>query len=340
MFATKNAFLKPCFLPQMVSVAGKKTQLMSQTDGIFRMGKLKRKYLTKAPIITFNEDRTVKVEGIKDKTYPLAVSWKMPEYIFRGNPGEDASGDMAIYPEPDLSRPRKGFAGLKAYEEAPEEVKRLLSLEMGRRRDLKAVVREDFRMMVAEHKHDFRSNVVKITYLTLAIRNVQKYLALLAKDGWRDSAAKHRLKRMVDQRRAQLGHLRKEDYPKFEWLLEKLDLVYKPRPFVYQRIIRKRETDKLVNLLCDETRTFKMQQLKDALEEDQPEFLKKKIQTLTQIMEDEKKNGLKQTVTNTDLEKAKERLKEVEENLAKREKRVINYHIFEEQIEQDEHTVR
>lgn len=41
---------------------------------------------------------------------------------------------------------------------------------------------------------------------------------------------KVRLQHLIDSRKKQLKHLRKWDYPRFEWLLEKLDLEYRPLP--------------------------------------------------------------------------------------------------------------
>merc|ERR1719369_263054 len=301
------------------------------------MGTLKRKYLKRAPIVTTKESGEVIVEGVSNKQYPQVAPWKTPEYMFRGNPGEDGSGDLEIYPEPDLKRPMLEFVGHKAYENASPEVKRVLSLEMGRRSDIKKIVNEEYRMMVADHKHDHTSNVVSIALLTLKIRNLQKDLGLLTKRGWRCPGKKHMLVQFINRRRAQLGYLRKQDYPKFEWLLEKLNIVYKPRPFTYERIIRRRHTERLVNLLCDETRTFKLQSLKDALEEDQPIFLRKKKETLEKIMKEEKEFGLPETVTQKEIDEVRVKLEEVENKLAQRKKRVINYHVFKEAKKEEEH---
>ena len=54
---------------------------------------------------------------------------------------------------------------------------------------------------------------------------------------------------IVNMRRAQLGYLRTQDYRHFEWLLEKLNIVYKPRPMIYERVIRRRHTERWVNFL-------------------------------------------------------------------------------------------
>lgn len=194
-------------------------------------------------------------------------------------------------------------------------------------------------MMVAEHKYDNNSAAVRITQLTLCIRSLQKSLALLARRGYVSRGEKSILKSLVNKRRAELGYLRTVDYPKFEWLLEKLNLVYKPRPFVYERIIPRRQTERLVNLLCDETRAFKMQSLKDSLEETQPVFLNEKLKRYQAIMEEEKKMGLKETVTEKDIEEIEQKIKTVSERLAQRQKRVIKYHIFEEKVVEEEYKI-
>jgi len=335
--AIKQAFLKPS-LPKLIpQVACMSRVLVSHSDGIFRPGRLRTKYMKKAPIISYKENGEVVVEGVSSKQYPQVAPWTQPDYMFRGNPGEDGSGDMEIYPEPDLKRPMLQFHGLKAYDNATPEVKRVLSLEFGRRCDVKKVVTEEYRLMVGEHKHDHYSNVVNIAKLTLKIRDLQKRLGLMAQKGYRNPHHRKLLVRYVDMRRAQLGYLRTQDYPHFEWLLEKLNIVYKPRPFKFERIVRRRHTERLVNLLCDETRTFKMQSLKDALEEDQPNFLKKKMETLNKIMEEEKKYDLPETVTQKDIDEVHKKLEAVENNLAQRKKRVISYHIFKEKEKEDEH---
>ena len=94
-----------------------------------------------------------------------------------------------------------------------------------------------------------------------------------------------------------------------------------------------------MNLLCDETRTFKLQSLKDSLEEDQPTFLRRKIETFSKIMEEEKKFNLKETVTQKDIDEIRVKLENVENKLAQRKKRVIRYHVFKEEVKEEEHKV-
>ena len=304
------------------------------------MGKLKHKYLQKNPIITNKEDGSVSIEGVSEKQYPLPVPWTNPEYIFVGNPGENASGDMDIHPRDlDLNRPLLQCTGLKAFEEAPAEVKRIFSLEMGRNRDARQVLLEDARELVAEHKYDMDSNVVRIAQLTVQIRDLQRNLAELRTRGWRNGQGLRKLAKIVNHRKNRLAVLRELDYPKFEWLLEKLDLVYKPLPLVETRVIRRKHTEMLTNLLCDETRTFKLQSFKEELEADQPNFLRRKAEILSKIMKEEQELGLKETVTQEDIEACLAKAEESEKISNAQDKPTRTYYVFEEEIVEAEHKV-
>merc|ERR1712014_457792 len=143
------------------------------------------------------------------------------------------------------------------------------------------------------------------------------------------SSGLHKLKRKVDGRRAALALLRSQDYRKFEWLLEKLDLVYKPRPFVYRRTLRRKHTEILTNLLCDETRNFKLQSLKDELESKQPEYLRRKANILSKISAEEQELKLPVTVSKIEIEECS---KEAEQSTK-------DFFIFEEKQKEIEHKV-
>ena len=86
--ALRQAFLKPKlpnFLPQICMGSN----LIAHTDGIFRQGRLKQKYMKKAPIIQTKENGEIQIEGVSNKQYPQVAPWTQPDYMFRGNPGED-----------------------------------------------------------------------------------------------------------------------------------------------------------------------------------------------------------------------------------------------------------
>ena len=62
--------------------------------------------------------------------------------------------------------------------------------------------------------------------MTAGIRNIQQVM----EDFPRNKTAKVNLKELIDRRKKFLKYLRRWDYKRFEWLLEKLNLVYKPPP--------------------------------------------------------------------------------------------------------------
>ena len=65
-----------------------------------------------------------------------------------------------------------------------------------------------------------------VACLTIKLRNQQRHV----KDCKRDVISRVMCKENIEKRNALLKHLRKMDYKRFEWLLEKLDLVYHPIP--------------------------------------------------------------------------------------------------------------
>ena len=66
--ALRQAFLKP-FTAQVTQVANARIYA-SHSDGLFRMGKLKKRYMQKAPIVVTKDDGSVQVEGVSNKQYP------------------------------------------------------------------------------------------------------------------------------------------------------------------------------------------------------------------------------------------------------------------------------
>lgn len=68
--------------------------------------------------------------------------------------------------------------------------------------------------------------VFTVARMTAEIRNMQQIMEQSPKD----KRLKVKLKELIELRKKWLKFLRKWDYRRFEWLLEKLDLVYKPPP--------------------------------------------------------------------------------------------------------------
>ena len=76
---------------------------------------------------------------------------------------------------------------------------------------------------------------------------------------------KHFLHR-VTSRRKNIGRLREQDYKKYEWLLKKLNLLYKPMPHdtpegvlgEKENVARKASIEKLTDIWCSELRSHRL----------------------------------------------------------------------------------
>lgn len=77
-----------------------------------------------------------------------------------------------------------------------------------------------------------------------------------------DKRLKVKLKQLIEKRKKHLKYLRKWDYKKFEWILEQLNIVYKPPPTESRWVTRKESLVKLTNKYCDNIRQEKLDELR------------------------------------------------------------------------------
>lgn len=73
---------------------------------------------------------------------------------------------------------------------------------------------------------------VSVAAMTSQIQDFQKYM----QDHPRNKHAKIYLKELIDKRKKYLRLLRNWDYRRFEWILERLNLVYKPLPRYWTKL--------------------------------------------------------------------------------------------------------
>ena len=175
--------------------------------------------------------------------------------------------------------------------------------------------------------------------LSLPYFNVQYFLFYRLPTKKRNQPKKHALKIAIDHRRSMLAFLRERDYKRFEWLLEQLNIVYKPLPAMdnWEIVTRRKHQDRLTDLWCDEMKAYRLDEYKQELEQKQPEFLRRKAKVLIEIMEEEKKLGGDISVTEEEVQQAIKMADEIENNLAKsKEKR--EYFIYEPSQETDKVT--
>jgi len=265
-------------------------------------------------------------EGVSDKTHPIHVKWSRPVSMETCN--SEISGDVGGLDslglsKLDLKKPLHQLESSKALEAASPEVKRILSLEFARRRDVLAKLSSDLVKSIQRHPQDFTSIEVKIALLTVKIRNLQHNL--IQQWPYKNQPLKHHLTHMVSLRRKNIGILRSKDYRKYEWLLEKLNLLYKPMPWdtpdgvvgEKENVARKASIERLTDLWCEELEKHRMTAYRNKLEDQQPEFLRKKAEKLKEVMEIEEKYGFEPTVTEDEVSECLRRAEEIEISWAK-----------------------
>lgn len=242
----------------------------------------------------------------------LKIQWARPEKICCTKPQK--SGDL----EPLNKLPTKeylyDFKGSKELEDASDVVKKLFTLEFAPRNEVMRSYKEEMIDRVKRHALDKDSIEVKIAQWTASIRNMQEAMVLYP----RDQVLKVHLKELIEKRKKRLKFLRMWDYKKFEWLIEKLNIVYKPWPLEDHRVTRKGSMRKLTKIYCDNVRNEKLEAYKKQLQEEQPAFLQEKIRTLEYIRDEQKKLNIPVTVEQKEIDNAKKLLKELEEKRALR----------------------
>lgn len=112
---------------------------------------------------------------------------------------------------------------------------------------------------------------------------------------------KVQLKELIDKRKKFLTKLRRWDYKRFEWILEKLDLEYKAYPSYYHWITRRESLTKLTNIHCEDIRDERLAAYRKELESQQMDFLQKKLQNLEFIRKEQIECAVPVTVSAEDI---------------------------------------
>ncbi|KAF2358234.1 Ribosomal protein S15 [Trinorchestia longiramus] len=235
----------------------------------------------------------VQTRGLRDDLKARGIEWKEPKKLELFRP--EKSGDLEPFRAPDLSRPTELMTyALSEYDSAPPDVQKLLSLEYASLHKFLKVAKLDMLRQTQRHQYDTGSLAAKITQLTVSIRYHQNEIAYLM--AAKDPEMRHRMHMRVDRRKKYLRRLRHTDYKQFEWLLEKLNLLYKPRVMQGGPVYRYDSLRKLVNMRCNNLRKAKLAAYKAKLDSQKEEYQQEKKATLQWIKETEEKLGIPVTV--------------------------------------------
>ena len=149
----------------------------------------------------------------------------------------------------------------------------------------------------------------------------------------RNKARQHDLVILINHRRKMLSNLRQRDYQKFEWLLETLNIVYKPRPMEnWELIERRKHQDRLTDLWCDELKTHRLHQYKHELQKKQSDFLRRKAKLMKEVSEEETKLGESPSVSKAEIDELLKRADSIEELVKQEDVSKKEYFVFEEVV--------
>lgn len=243
----------------------------------------------------------------------LKIKWVRPEKL--PFTSRERSGDLAPVQKIDQSQLALEYRNSKELETASDIVRRLFTLEFSPAWKTKQVYIKEMTEKVRRHDLDKGSAEAKIARMTGSIRALQE----IVQNYPHNKKLKVKLKELIEKRQKHLRFLRQWDYKRFEWVLENLDIIYKPHPPVYVKVTRKDSLRKLTDEYCDELRAERLNEYKLKLEEEQPAFLEEKIRSLEFIRQEQRECGVEITIKQEEIDETKQKLEEIKEKLRNKE---------------------
>uniref|UniRef100_A0A1A9WI43 Small ribosomal subunit protein uS15m n=1 Tax=Glossina brevipalpis TaxID=37001 RepID=A0A1A9WI43_9MUSC len=237
----------------------------------------------------------------------LKIKWVRPEKILSIDPRK--SGDCSKLPPLNSKELIKEFRNSKELETADPMVRSLFELKNNSRSYTSAHYRDAFIKEVQRHPLDYGSMEAKLARMTATIRRFQEHMTQFP----RDKKIKVQLKELIEKRKKYLKYLRRWDYRRFEWILEKLDLIYKPPPPFFHWITRKESLVKLTDIHCEKLRQAKLDAYRKELEEEQIPFLENAVKELEFVRQEQIDLDIPVTVTLENIADYKKRLMELKQ---------------------------
>ncbi|KAM8713970.1 hypothetical protein ACLKA7_014175 [Drosophila subpalustris] len=237
----------------------------------------------------------------------LKIKWVRPEKISCIKP--EKSGDLAKLPPLDPNEILPDYKDSKELQNASEAVKSLFKLSNNRNSLTTRYYRDEMVREVQRHGQDFGSMEAKLAKMTAFIRRYQEHMETSP----RDRVIKVRLKELIEKRKKFLKYLRRWDYPRFEWILEKLDLVYKPPPTNFHWITRKESLQKLTDIYCEKIKEERLEAYHKELQAQQIPYLEDAIKKMSFVRQEQIDCDVPVTVTEQQIEEARQELARLKE---------------------------
>ncbi|KAI8037646.1 28S ribosomal protein S15, mitochondrial [Drosophila gunungcola] len=240
----------------------------------------------------------------------LKIKWVRPEKIACFKP--EKSGDLAKLPPLKADELLLEYRDCKELEKADESVKAQFKLRNNASYLTTQFYRDEMVKEVQRHAQDYGSMEAKLAKMTAVIRRYQEHMDAHP----RDKMIKVRLKELIDKRKKFLKYLRRWDYPRFEWILEKLELVYKPPPTHFHWITRKESLQKLTDTYCENLKEERLEAYHKQLQAQQIPFLEEAIKKMQFVRQEQISCDVPVTVTEeqiADSERQLAKLKELQQ---------------------------
>ncbi|XP_058794490.1 small ribosomal subunit protein uS15m [Phymastichus coffea] len=231
----------------------------------------------------------------------LPVEWIEPEKISCIDPRKSGDGGLELNIKPE--DPIKFFEKSEELKGADSIVKKIFSINFNNRKSTVYLQKERAIQLVQRHSHDRGSMEAKIAKMTVRILQLQEHQKIF----WQNKKTKRILKELIDKRNKCLKFLRRQDYPRFEFLLERLNLIYKPCPEDKQPLDYKSCTTRLMEKYCDKIVKEKLANYRQELESQQASFFKEKAEKLEFIRNEEIACGVTPTISEEEIEAAKQK---------------------------------
>lgn len=154
--------------------------------------------------------------------------------------------------------------------------------------------------------------MISVARLTAKIRFHQ----ILLQQHPRNGNYRRNLSEWIQIRSKMLGRLREKDYKRFEYVLEKLDLYYKPQPDTFIMIARKEGLRQLTRAHCNDVKETRLQEYRRQLEAQQLPFLAEKLKNLEFIRKEQQELGITVTVSQKQIDDVRKQYEELKEKRA------------------------
>ncbi|XP_054738978.1 28S ribosomal protein S15, mitochondrial [Anastrepha obliqua] len=232
----------------------------------------------------------------------LKIKWVRPVKIPSTNP--EKSGDLGKLPPVNEKEFLLEYKNSTELQSADPVVQSLFQLGNNRSADISRYLRDQLIKEVQRHPLDYGSMEAKLARMTVRIRSMQQELEQFP----RNNKLKVALKELIEKRKKFLKYLRRWDYRRFEWMLEKLDLVYKPPPTEFHWITRKESLQKLTDAHCEKIKDERLAEYRKLLDEQKIPFLEDTIKKMEFVRKEQIDLEIPVTVTEQQIEDFKKEL--------------------------------